>query len=175
MQEKQYNDFIKLLMIVTSTILVTICLILYLGDENMKKEFEFNYCFKIGIILFFLALIAMLAAICIAIFKNSDKSNSFIFDSNTKYIILKSKSNREYKKYENLESCFENIDDNDLLVVLDDDFEIDFDKLFIINKNSESKKSISLTLGKSFPVFKANVKTQSLKKKKDKTNKTCEQ
>ena len=161
MNEKDFNNIIKLMLIVSGVIILTICLLLYLGDEEMRKGLEYSIWFKIGLIAFSIAIIAMFFMICATMF--CSKSNDVFIASNCEKGYFLIKENFSSISYDNLDFCLKNADNNDFIVCIGKDVPITSEQFVFEDSANKQKKTVLLAHEKYMPVFRLEVKSETVK------------
>lgn len=134
MNKENPKNIQKLLLFYTVTLIIFMCIFLYLGGNILKNS---HYMKIITII--FIILFAILACLLVG-FSNSDENiihnNSFLFDKETGAFIIhkNSESSESVIWYSTTEEAFQNVENNDTIYILDDDWKINEDLLLRNNE-----------------------------------------
>ncbi len=166
MSEKEYNNIIKILLISSGIIVLLTCLFLYFGDKDMKDCFEMSLWFKLGLTSLFIPLILIGIGICVTIWKNKSSEALFVSNCNDGYLLVKNSSDKREAScnlYTDLDSCLKYASDDDLIVIVGKKSKIDSERIILKDMNSKQGKIISFFFEKEMPVFRLEVKTDSLK------------
>ena len=134
MNKENPKNIQKLLLLYTGTLITFICIFLYLGGNIMKNS---RYMKIITII--FIILFAIMACLLIGFSNSDDKiihNNSFLFDKETGAFIVhkNSESSESVIWYSTTEEAFQNVEINDTIYILDNEWKINEDLLIRNNE-----------------------------------------
>lgn len=166
MSEKEYNNIIKILLISSGIIVLAVCLFLYLGDKEMKDYFETSLWFKLALTSLFIPLILILFGICVTIWRNKPSEAFFVSNCKDGYLLVKNSHDKKEAScnlYTDLDTCLKYASDDDLIVIVGKKSKIDSERIILKDMNNNQEKIINLFLEKEMPVFRFEIKTETVK------------